>query len=87
MAEGVAPVQLMFRAASETAIAVPISGSACTYLALQSTVKARPFFVPRTATTAASEGRFVVLFSVPTILSYCSQTHFLDAMFGKQIRS
>ena len=30
IAEGVAPVQLIFLAASETAIAVPTSGSACT---------------------------------------------------------
>ena len=41
-----------------------------------------PLFVPFTNATPASEGWFVETLFVPTMLSYCSYTHLLDAIFG-----
>ena len=70
MATGSAPAQVIFLAASATAIAHPISGSACTYLALQSTVKAMALSVPFIFTIAASAGWLVDIFATPTMESY-----------------
>jgi hypothetical protein len=57
IADGTPPEQVRyFCAASETAIDVPSSGSACTYLELQSTVIANALLVPLMFTTPASEG-------------------------------
>ena len=72
IAEGTPPEQMMFLAASATAIAQPSSGSALTILALQSTVIAKALLVPLTLTTPASLGALVPIFMVPTIESYCS---------------
>src|SRR5690606_1585148 len=82
MADGSPPAQVMLRAASATAIAQPTCGSALTYRALQSTVKAMAFLVPLIATTAASLGRLAVIVAVPTIESYCWVTQRLEAIFG-----
>ena len=72
IAEGIPPETVMFLAASETAIEVPICGSACTYLELQSTHMAKALFVSLMLTIAASVGLLVDIFTVPTMLSYCS---------------
>ena len=67
---GSPPEQTIFLAASATAIIAPFSGSAKTYLLLQSTVIASALPVPLANTTAASLGAFVVVFAAPTMLSY-----------------
>ena len=51
----------VLREASDTAIIVPTSGSAFTYRELQSTVIAKPLFVPLMLTSRI-DGTLVVLF-------------------------
>ena len=77
----------MLRAASATAMAHPLRGSASTYRPLQSTLKAKPLVEPLTWTTAASPGRLVERFTVPTMLSYCSYTQRLDARLGRATKA
>ncbi len=82
IAIGFPPVQTIFLAASATAIMAPTSGSAFTYLELQSTVRTSALFVPLRFTTPAEDGKLVAIFFVPTMVSYCSYTHRLEAIFG-----
>jgi len=52
------------------------------YLELQSTVNAKLFSEFSILTTAASDGKLVDSLMVPTMESYCQNTHFLLAMLG-----
>src|SRR3978361_23137 len=70
IATGSPPAQVILRAASATAMAVPFCGSAYTYRELQSVVITMALSVSFTATTAASLGRLVVMVEVPIIESY-----------------
>src|SRR6056297_258719 len=82
IATGLAPLHTTFLAASATAICPPRRGFRYTYRPLQSVLTARPLFVPLILITPESDapGAFTVF--VRTMVSYCSCTHRLDAIFG-----